>query len=114
MATTSVSRRYAGKLYTVWADNSNCDGTNANGTLSAFDLYIEPTHAHGGQSDANTNGYSDGDGNRHADRNCNGHANCDTNGSTASYSYSPAPSDPTASSITGNSRPRKFKNNRTN
>lgn len=30
---------HAGKLYTVWADNSNCDGTNANGTLSAFDLY---------------------------------------------------------------------------
>ena len=32
---------YAGKLYTVWADNSNCDGTNANGTLSAFDLYVD-------------------------------------------------------------------------
>jgi hypothetical protein len=31
---------YAGKLYTVWADNSNCDGTNANGTLGAFDLYV--------------------------------------------------------------------------
>ena len=31
---------HAGKLYTVWADNSNCDGTNANGTLSAFDLYM--------------------------------------------------------------------------
>ncbi len=30
---------HAGKLYTVWADNANCDGTNANGTLSAFDLY---------------------------------------------------------------------------
>ncbi|PYJ06470.1 MAG: hypothetical protein DME95_00510 [Verrucomicrobia bacterium] len=29
----------AGKLYTVWADNANCDGTNPNGTLSAFDLY---------------------------------------------------------------------------
>ena len=24
----------------MWADNSNCDGTNANGTLSAFDLYV--------------------------------------------------------------------------
>ena len=32
---------HAGKLYTVWADNSNCDGTNANGTLSAFDLYLD-------------------------------------------------------------------------
>src|SRR6185295_15229641 len=30
---------HGGKLYTVWADNANCDGTNANGTLSAFDLY---------------------------------------------------------------------------
>jgi hypothetical protein len=32
----------AGKLYTVWADNANCDGTNPNGTLSAFDLYTNP------------------------------------------------------------------------
>ena len=30
----------AGKFYTVWADNTNCDGTNANGTLHQFDLYI--------------------------------------------------------------------------
>src|SRR5438552_12400566 len=30
---------HAGKLYTVWADNANCDGTNPNGTLHAFDLY---------------------------------------------------------------------------
>src|SRR5207249_1459830 len=29
----------AGKLYTVWADNANCDGTNPDGTLHAFDLY---------------------------------------------------------------------------
>src|SRR5439155_14844439 len=29
-----------GKFVAVWADNSNCDGTNANGTLSAFDLYM--------------------------------------------------------------------------
>jgi cell division septation protein DedD len=29
----------AGKLYTVWADNANCDGTNPNGTLHQFDLY---------------------------------------------------------------------------
>jgi len=32
----------AGKLFTVWADNANCDGTNPNGTLSAFDLYTNP------------------------------------------------------------------------
>jgi hypothetical protein len=31
---------HAGKLYTVWADNTNCEGTNPNGTLSAFDLYV--------------------------------------------------------------------------
>ena len=30
---------HAGKFYTMWADNANCDGTNPNGTLSAFDLY---------------------------------------------------------------------------
>jgi hypothetical protein len=33
---------YAGKLYTLWADNANCDGTNVNGTLHAFDLYSDP------------------------------------------------------------------------
>ena len=33
---------HAGKLYTVWADNANCDGTNADGTLHAFDLYANP------------------------------------------------------------------------
>ena len=31
---------YGGKFFAVWADNSNCDGTNANGTLSNFDLYM--------------------------------------------------------------------------
>jgi hypothetical protein len=30
------------KLYTVWADNANCDGTNPNGTLHQFDLYTNP------------------------------------------------------------------------
>jgi uncharacterized repeat protein (TIGR01451 family) len=29
----------AGTLYTLWADNANCDGTNPNGTLHQFDLY---------------------------------------------------------------------------
>ncbi len=33
---------FMGKLYTAWADNANCDGTNANGTLHAFDLYTDP------------------------------------------------------------------------
>ncbi|MEO8287170.1 MAG: S-layer homology domain-containing protein [Chloroflexota bacterium] len=31
---------YGGKFVGVWADNSNCDGTNANGTLHALDLYM--------------------------------------------------------------------------
>ncbi|MEO6458060.1 MAG: S-layer homology domain-containing protein [Chloroflexia bacterium] len=31
---------YGGKFVAVWADNANCDGTNPNGTLSAFDLYV--------------------------------------------------------------------------
>src|SRR5204862_4821198 len=38
----------AGKLYTAWADNANCDGTNPNGTLSAFDLYANPLMLSGG------------------------------------------------------------------
>jgi hypothetical protein len=33
---------FGGKLYTLWADNANCDGTNPNGTLHAFDLYANP------------------------------------------------------------------------
>jgi hypothetical protein len=38
----------AGKLYTVWADNANCDGTNPNGTLHQFDLYANPLMLTGG------------------------------------------------------------------
>jgi hypothetical protein len=38
----------AGKLYAMWADNANCDGTNPNGTLSAFDLYANPLTLAGG------------------------------------------------------------------
>src|SRR5437588_7382001 len=33
---------FMGKLYTLWADNANCDGTNPNGTLHAFELYSDP------------------------------------------------------------------------
>ena len=33
---------FGGKLYAMWADNANCDGTNANGTLHQFDLYANP------------------------------------------------------------------------
>ena len=39
---------YGGKLYTVWADNANCDGTNADGTLHAFDLYTNTLALPGG------------------------------------------------------------------
>src|SRR5207253_7802686 len=28
---------YGGKFYALWADNSNCDGTNPNGTAHQFD-----------------------------------------------------------------------------
>src|SRR5947209_9754208 len=38
----------AGKLYTVWADNTNCEGTNPDGTLHAFDLYTNPLMLTGG------------------------------------------------------------------
>ena len=38
--------RWAGRVrrqvLAVWADNANCDGTNADGTLHAFDLYANP------------------------------------------------------------------------
>ena len=39
---------FAGKLYTLWADNANCDGTNPNGTLHQFDLYTNPLTLTGG------------------------------------------------------------------
>ena len=39
---------YAGKLYTLWADNANCDGTNPDGTLHQFDLYANPLMLTGG------------------------------------------------------------------
>ncbi|MEO5952614.1 MAG: hypothetical protein ABIQ44_09140, partial [Chloroflexia bacterium] len=31
---------YGGKFVGMWADNANCDGTNPDGTLHAFDLYM--------------------------------------------------------------------------
>ncbi len=31
---------HGGKFYAIWADNSNCDGTNPNGTAQQFDLYM--------------------------------------------------------------------------
>jgi hypothetical protein len=31
---------YGGKFVAVWADNTNCDGSNPDGALHAFDLYM--------------------------------------------------------------------------
>src|SRR5947208_3551187 len=39
---------FAGKLYAMWADNANCDGTNPDGTLHQFDLYTHPLTLTGG------------------------------------------------------------------
>ena len=39
---------FAGKLYAMWADNANCDGTNPNGTLHQFDLYANQLMLTGG------------------------------------------------------------------
>jgi len=39
---------FGGKLYAMWADNANCDGTNPNGTLHQFDLYANPLMFSGG------------------------------------------------------------------
>jgi hypothetical protein len=39
---------HGGIFVAVWADNANCDGTNANGTLSAFDLYMGKLSLPGG------------------------------------------------------------------
>src|SRR5207245_2261026 len=45
---TWSARALVGKLYTVWADNANCDGTNPDGTLHQFDLYTNPLMLTGG------------------------------------------------------------------
>ncbi len=39
---------YAGRFVGMWADNANCDGTNANGTLHQFDLYMGSMSLQGG------------------------------------------------------------------
>jgi hypothetical protein len=88
---------YGGKLYTVWADNANCDGTNPNGTLHQFDLYTNTIVFGGPTPTPHTNGYSYGDRNTyaytHPDSNTYSNANSDTNANTASHSYSTAPPD---------------------
>jgi hypothetical protein len=39
---------HGGKYVGMWADNANCDGTNANGTLAQFDLYMGVMNLPGG------------------------------------------------------------------
>ncbi|HMA34796.1 MAG TPA: S-layer homology domain-containing protein [Chloroflexia bacterium] len=39
---------YGGKFVAVWADNANCDGTNPDGSLHAFDLYMSILNLGGG------------------------------------------------------------------
>jgi hypothetical protein len=39
---------HGGTFVGVWADNANCDGTNANGTLHEFDLYMGTMNIPGG------------------------------------------------------------------
>jgi len=83
----------------------------------------EPTRAHGRnpnadtncKSNSNRNGYRhpncNGDGYGHTDRNCYTYSYGDSKANTDSerYAHTKAPSDPTASSIMGNSRPRNSK-----
>ena len=118
---------HGGKLYTVWADNANCDGTNSNGTLSAFDLYTNPLTLTGGTptptptaTNSNCNSYRHPDcnryGYRHPDSNGDGHSYGDSKANTDSerFAHTKASPDPAAASVTENSVPRKFKNNQTN
>ena len=41
---------YGGKFVGMWADNANCDGTNPDGTLHQFDLYMGIMNIPGGGS----------------------------------------------------------------
>ena len=92
----------------------------------------EPTHAHRWNSDADTYCKSNSNRNGYRDPHCNGdgHTNSDTECHSYTYSYGDSEANtyseryadtkasphPTASSITGNTRPRKFKKqpNKTN
>ena len=66
---------FAGKLYTLWADNANCDGTNANGTLHAFDLYADPLMLPAElRRRRQRHADSDSNADRFAHSNCDGHS----------------------------------------
>jgi hypothetical protein len=43
-----------GKFYATWADNSNCDGTNPNGTAHQFDLVMGTLTIPGGSTPTST------------------------------------------------------------
>ena len=99
---------FAGKLYAMWGDNANCDGTNPNGTLHQFDLYANPLVLTGGTptptptaspsptahlySDGNghtdCNGYSNRDRDGHPNCNCDGHTDRNSNSYVHASSYS--------------------------
>ena len=110
---------FAGKLYAMWADNANCDGTNPNGTLHQFDLYASPLVLTGGTPTPTPTASPTPTATATATAtphhcNCNRNGNGNSNGycHTSSYSYAKthsnaeAPyhtktaSDPTASSVT--------------
>ena len=70
---------FTGKLYTIWADNANCDGTNPNGTLHQFDLYANPLMLAGGTpSPTPTASHS----HSHSDADSLAHSDCDGNSDT--------------------------------
>ena len=107
---------FAGKLYAMWGDNANCDGTNPNGTLHQFDLYANPLVLTGGtptptptasptptatatatatarHTDRNrhTNGDRNAHGNRNADCNCDGNSDRNSYVHAKTHSNAEAP-----------------------
>jgi hypothetical protein len=75
----------------------------------------EPTRAHGGNSDADTNCKSNSNRNRYRHPDCNGHGNrhadcyryANTHSNSENPSHTKAPSNTTASSVTRNTRLEK-------
>ena len=93
---------FAGKLYTLWADNANCDGTNPNGTLHQFDLYTNPLTLTGGTPTPTptasptptataTPPRLQPQRQRHSYR--DGHTDCNSDGHSYTYSYGDSKAD---------------------
>ena len=113
----------AGKLYAMWADNANCDGTNPNGTLHQFDLYMNPLaltgelrRRHQLQVQLQPQPLPPPRLQRprqpHATPTAT--ATPTTHSNSENPSHTKASSDPTASSITGNARFEKSNQERRN